>query len=196
MMDEPQLVVPFIYLGSEDSLSSEKLHVINASNRVVAYPPDTPVTTIGMKDLTIPAIGVHTTFCSTFRQFWDSLTRGADALRDLVNTQHTVFIHCQKGVNRSVAILLFYLIIYAKYTVRDALHLLSKVNGQRNPPQPVLSNKTFYYVLCLVSYVRHQWLPEQAFKDYVSDQQQWENGNYRTQFKRDMNVIAQLLSKL
>ena len=105
----PDMIIPGLYLGSEEGASFKKFldeknitHIVRVKNSgEIAFPNDYQYKIIPIGDVSSENIEIH--FDSAF-EFIDNA----------LNNNNCVLVHCAMGVSRSASIVISYLMIFSK----------------------------------------------------------------------------------
>ena len=70
----------------------------------------------------------------------DKLKNASDLLRDLLNKEKIVYVHCTAGMTISPAVVISYLTLYEKYTINDAKDFCKKYRPVICPNMDIIKN--------------------------------------------------------
>lgn len=83
-----------------------------------------------------------------YRTFADIVNRCVEIIGEAVQNNYSILIHCAKGVNRSVSIILGYCILKLNYSLQDGIRYIeNKKISSGFPHWDTLTNQTFVRLL-------------------------------------------------
>lgn len=144
-MDHGAKVCENVFIGSLSTATDATWLRVNKVSAIinlsgVIYKSHVPVMNIIMDDSTVDMKNID--------DYIKKFSTGASKIKNLVDEDKTVLVHCAAGINRSAATICYYL-INAGNDYNDAINAITLANNKRGVP--TLTNESFRYLLRLYS---------------------------------------------